>query len=151
MASCGLHDGEAKPYGTPPSNFASFSSLNTPSSSSSDISSTSPSLQLNHNTSISNSVGFEMAGLSKNLSSLSFIPVAAADANYGESSGPNKRPHLEKPVVPKTRRKNKGVKKANTKAVDPSPIVEMYNESFEKYDSSIFIRKILMDNKVDIS
>ena len=54
-------------------------------------------------------------------------------------------------LAPKTRKKNKDIKKTKIKTMNIFSIVRMYNEFFEKYDNSIFKRKTFMNNKITIS
>lgn len=146
----------------------------------------------------SHSVHYGVAGLSLQQQSLE---SQAVDANYGESSGVNKRPRVEEeaessqqasqhrqekqpekrdqapqkptptasqfipqqfipqqhppgatqaPQAQEERQKRKGKKRAG-KNVEPQPSVGMFNDLAGKYDSSVSIRHILQNNKVDLS
>jgi hypothetical protein len=86
--------------------------------------------------------------------------------NYGEEFGLNKRPFVNEPRPAQTssiispapgpiidgddRRRRKGQKRV-AKKVKSQSVVEMFNETLEKYDTSISIRQVLKANKVDIS
>ena len=89
----------------------------------------------------------------------------AVESLYGEGSGPNKRSFVDStPTLPsiKTqvpmqfeagvddRFKRKGQKKIGRRT-EPMPLVGMFNDFIEKYDSPVSIREILQRNKVNIS
>jgi hypothetical protein len=101
--------------------------------------------------------------LGPTVSDLTEANVHAIDANYGEGSGPNKRPHVEEPLpqqnpsqppVPQfqssERPKVKGQKRVGKKA-EPQPLVGMFNDALGKYDPPISIRHVLQTNKIDMT
>lgn len=98
--------------------------------------------QLNHSNSIS-------AGVS----SIAYDQVPAIDAMYGESSGPNKRPHIEESsALARTQtRQKKGGKKGERKQANVLPLVEMLNDATGEYKKPISIKELLKGTKVDIS
>ena len=147
---------QVKPSVEPSSSSSSRSGVWTPSSESS--------------ASRANSVTF---GVAKSL-----IPPLgesnAAEASYGESSGPNKRPHEDEsqsqtvqnePSQPQSQPQNqpqnvtqsaddrpkaKGKKRVGKK-IELQPIVGLFNDSLGKYDSPMSIRQMLQRTKVDMS
>lgn len=163
----GQYDGNLQPYrpASPSQESSGTSSINdirTPSSSSID-SFVAPR---------ANSIRVSTAGLEHEYQ----LEAKAAEANYGEGSGPNKRPHVEEPQPPQPpqqaqqaqqvpqqqsqqpyqfqaadgRTKRKGQKKTG-KRTEPQPLVGMFNDALGKYDSPVSIREVLQKNKVDIT
>ena len=162
-AGYGEFDGRVYPYGTSTSSTPAMPTPQTSSSSSPMMSGAlaTPSASPN-----SNAITFGCAGLSNVKAN-----VNAVDANYGEGSGPNKRPHTEPlpqqgPTLPQQdpslqqqpafqfqsndRQKVKAQKRVGKKA-EPQPLVGMFNDSLGKYDSPISIRHVLQNNKVDMT
>lgn len=155
-AGYGSYDGNSQAYGTP-SDADRLASLSTSSSIDTYVD-LSPR---------SHSLSFGLAGLRMDRSSESKVAVA----NYGEGSGPNKRPHFQEepapvqqppqqPAFPQQlpfqfqaadeRPKVKGKKRVGKKA-EPQPLIGMFNDSLGRYDSPVSIRQLLQNNKVDIS
>ena len=175
-AGYGEFDGRTYPYGTSTSSTPRFtpqtSSTSSPMMSGALVP---PSVSASPN---ANSVTFGCAGLSKQPASQPKLPdlsglrhpdlteatVNAIDANYGEGSGPNKRPHTEQPLPQQDpgqqqpafqfqsndRQKVKAQKRVGKKA-EPQPLVGMFNDSLGKYDSPISIRHVLQTNKIDMT
>ena len=121
-------------------------------------SSRSPSLQYARP---ANSVHFGTAGFAE------AIEPKSVEANIGESSGPNKRAHVEgvSDSLPKAtaapqqpaasqiiddRPKRKGPKRVGRKA-EPQPLVGMLNDAVGNYDSPTSIRHVLQNKKLGIS
>ena len=150
-AGSGGFDGpENRPYGSP------SVSLESPTLVSSEKSALSKVLGVVSNAS-TNSIRYSFAGL---LGDKSDPQSCAVEAMYGEGSGPNKRPHVDNPQTTsqqtvrqdgdEERIKKKGQKKVGKKA-EPQPLVGLFNDVLGKYDSPVSVRRVLQDNKVDIT
>ena len=163
-AGYGAYDGAVQPYSVPMSiNSSSTPGILTPPSWSAGSAST-------------KSVGVGFSGLRISEAA----NVKAVDVFYGESSGPNKRPHAEeprsgtppqpswspinKPQQPTVTAPGQSYfpfqasepvnKKKGPKRVgkraEPMPLVGQMNDS-GAFDKPVSIRQVLMDNKVDMS
>lgn len=74
---------------------------------------------------------------------------------YDESSGPNKRPHVEDTSMPAVgwnpgRRKKSG-KRGQRKQAEVLPLVGILNETTDIQEKPVFIQQLLKGMKVDIS
>ena len=165
-AGFGDYDGNVTPWTYPRDPVKPFTESSSSSSSRSGV--WTPSSE--SSASRANSVTF---GVAKSLVSPLGESNAAA-ANYGESSGPNKRPHEDEsqsqtvqndPSQPQSQPQNqpqnvtqaaddrpkvKGKKRVGKK-IELQPIVGMFNDSLGKYDSPMSIRQMLQRTKVDMS
>ena len=150
---CGQFDGNLHPYTPPPmiqgsSSTASSHTFRTPSNASID------SFVVPR----ANSIRVSTAGLESPYQ----LGANSTEANYGETSGPNKRPHIEDPEPASQqepfkfqsgeddRPKKKGQNKVGKKT-EPQPLIGMFNDTIGKYDSPISIRQVLQNKKVDIT
>lgn len=74
---------------------------------------------------------------------------------YGESSGPNKRPHIEEVSAPTTGRTQcchkKSGKRGERKQAEVFPLVGMLNETTGVHKKPVSIRELLKGTKVDVS
>lgn len=74
---------------------------------------------------------------------------------YGESSGPNKRPHIEETSAPTTGRTQgrhkKSGKRGEQKQAEVLPLVGMLNETTGACEKPVSIRELLKNTKVDVS
>ena len=156
-AGFGDYDGNVSPWTFPRDQVKPFTESS--SSSSSRSGAWTPSSE--SSASRPNSVTF---GAAKSL----FLPLGesnAAAANYGESSGPNERPHEDESQsqtvqndtsqpqnvtqAADDRPKSKG-KKRVSKKIELQPLVGMYNESLGKFDSPMSTRQMLQQTTVDM-
>lgn len=74
---------------------------------------------------------------------------------YGESSGPNKPPHIEETSASTTGRTQshhkKGGERREQKQSEVLPLVEMLNETTGACEKPVSIRELLENTKVDLS
>jgi hypothetical protein len=104
--------------------------------------------------SITNFIRYEFAGLLKDKAN---VHTNLIDVNYEEGSESNKRSREEERsrIIQNSsqlteKRMKKKEQKRMRKKIDSNSIVDLFNENLDKYDASVSVRQMLQNNKMNI-